>query len=301
MNNVKKRTGWLAALGLMLLIVAGSWTADLAGDRAPDYVVSTDSAGRSSFVRVGSAGCLATTGSGISFSSCSGCSGCSGNRAFLGVELEEEIDHPEGGARLTEIVEDSPAERAGLERDDIVVGIDGHTVRGPAALSHRLHELEPGDSVTIEIIRDGRSQTIDAELGRRTSVWGSVVAPRFAPRTPAGRAYATAVFGGSTRAQLGVQLSETTAELRRFLGGNDDAGVLVAKVLSGTAAEDAGVQVGDLIVSVNGEEVANHWTLKQALSEQEGTFKLEIVREGVPVTLEVRFPESDDRPTGPTA
>src|SRR5262245_20463763 len=55
--------------------------------------------------------------------------------AFLGVNTREETEHADGGARITEVVEDSPAAKAGLAEDDIVVSFDGHTVRGPVGLT----------------------------------------------------------------------------------------------------------------------------------------------------------------------
>jgi membrane-associated protease RseP (regulator of RpoE activity) len=176
--------------------------------------------------------------------------------AYLGVSLEEETEHPEGGARVTDVVEGSPAAAGGLREEDIIVGFAGQTIRGPAGLTERLHEQEAGDSVSIEIIREGREQTLEVELGSRAEAWPYSVAPlralpRYAP--PSGvwsldcedddcRALTFGPFG---RPRLGVQLVETTRELRRHFGGNDTAGVLVSKVLGGTAAEEAGIEVGD--------------------------------------------------------
>ncbi len=85
--------------------------------------------------------------------------------AFMGVVLEEETDYPEGGARITQVVDDSPADEAGLKKGDIVVGFDGKTVRGPLSLSNKIDDLEPGDQVEVTIVRDGREQTVDLELG----------------------------------------------------------------------------------------------------------------------------------------
>ncbi len=67
-----------------------------------------------------------------------------GERAYLGVQLEEETEHPEGGARVTEIVDDSPADDAGLEEGDIIVAFDGHSVRGPVGLTKRIHDHRAG-------------------------------------------------------------------------------------------------------------------------------------------------------------
>ena len=59
------------------------------------------------------------------------------SRAYLGIQLEEEIDDPEGGARVTEVVEGSPAERAEIEVGDIIVGATRDTVVLVAGTSHQ--------------------------------------------------------------------------------------------------------------------------------------------------------------------
>jgi len=49
--------------------------------------------------------------------------------AYLGVQIEEEIEHSEGGARVTRVVEDSPADKAGLEEGDVIVGLSRRSSR----------------------------------------------------------------------------------------------------------------------------------------------------------------------------
>jgi membrane-associated protease RseP (regulator of RpoE activity) len=105
--------------------------------------------------------------------------------AYMGVQLEEETEHPEGGARVSEVVHDSPAEKAGLQAGDIIVVFDGKTIRGPVALTKQIHERKPGDTVRIDVLRDGKVKTLDIEL-----------ADRFAGRGR--RGYRVAPFGDMT-------------------------------------------------------------------------------------------------------
>jgi membrane-associated protease RseP (regulator of RpoE activity) len=254
--------------------------------------------------------------------------------AYLGVNIEEEIDHPEGGARITHVVDRSPADEAGLRVDDVVVEFDGHVVRGPAALTRRIHEREPGDRVTLKIIRDDSERTLDVELGRRSDIWKplelgehSLVLPEgswklglegleledlgeriregLAPlrHCEEGDCVQLWGLGWGDRPRLGVQLVEATPELRRHLGGTDDEGVLVSKVLSGTPAERAGIRVGDLIVSVGGETIEDVQDLRRALAGRAGeTFTVEVIRDERRRTIEVTLPEAeDDDATGPRA
>ena len=86
--------------------------------------------------------------------------------AYLGVRLIEETEHPEGGARITWILEDSPADRAGLREGDIIVGLDELPIRGPLALTRRIESRSPGETVELVIVRDRQERTVVAELGK---------------------------------------------------------------------------------------------------------------------------------------
>jgi serine protease Do len=100
-----------------------------------------------------------------------------------------------------------------------------------------------------------------------------------------------------------VQLVEVTPELREHLGGRGSGGVLVSKVIAGTPAEEGGIEVGDLIVAVDGETVENAGDLQRAVARLDGEeVDVEIVRNGRASTLSITFPEADSvRPTGPRA
>lgn len=237
-------------------------------------------------------------------------------RPYLGIRSEEETDRAEGGARLVEVVPDSPAARAGLEEGDVIVRFGEHTVRGPASLSRRINERDPGDEVRITVRRGDETLALDVELGKRSSSFyfqvDPGVEPGFAePRIEAdvgrllgeGFSFSTPRLGELfSRHRLGVQLVETTPELREHLGGSESAGVLVSKVLVGTPAAAAGIRVGDLLVSVDGRDVADVAGLREALAEAGVSCSIELVREGKRRTLDVRFPDPDDEPpTGPRA
>jgi len=251
--------------------------------------------------------------------------GASGE-AYLGVELEEETELAEGGARITNVVDESPAAAAGLEEGDVIVEFDEQVVRGPVGLSKKIESRSPGEHVRITVVRDGHKVKLEAELGRRElprvytfdgkhleQVEGEI-ADRLKKAKGRAKAYnfalpevRTAPYASLlldwTRPKLGVQLVDTTPELRRHLGGSDERGVLVSKVLSGTPAQRAGIAVGDLIVSVDGKPVGSVEDLRAALEGHEGkTFRVAVVREGRPLDLEVTFPKPEDEvPTGPRA
>ena len=85
--------------------------------------------------------------------------------AYLGVQLEEETEHPEGGARVTHVVDGSPADEAGIREGDIIVEFDGRVIRGPVGLTRRIHDSSPGDHTAIVVVRDGRRSYAVRETG----------------------------------------------------------------------------------------------------------------------------------------
>ena len=252
----------------------------------------------------------------------------SGNKAFLGVELEEETEHPEGGARIGRVVEDSAAEKAGLEEGDIIVAFEGHTIRGPMAVTKRLGDKDPGDTISITVVRDGRERSFDVELGERAGHRmlfhgddGLFVVPRLQGLLGCEEDDDDCSFSWSCsgddcdgvtlglgsffghKPMLGVQLVHVTDELREHLGGEEGTGTLVSKIVSGSPAEDAGIEVGDLIVAVDGEPVEDAGDIREALQGKEGeTFDVEVIRDRRRTSITVTIPEPDDEaPSGPRA
>jgi len=254
-----------------------------------------------------------------------------GETAYLGVSVQEETEHPDGGARINHVVDGSPAEQAGLQDGDIVVGFNGQPVRGPRSLTEKIHDAAPGDSARLEVIRDGSRQTLTAELGERPGSfsfsWTGESAPfhfEFDEKELGERMQELQErlkglnleipeldlhgnqlrFFARSRPVLGVQLVDTTPELRVHLGATEDAGVLVGKVLEDMPAETAGIRVGDLIIAVDGDDIRSSGDLIHALMGKDGeTVKIDVVRDRGIKTIHVAIPEAeeDDDVSGPRA
>ncbi len=76
-----------------------------------------------------------------------------------------------GGALVTEVVEDSPAERAGLRQGDIILEVNGETL-SEISLSEMLSDYDPGDEIELLIWRQGRERTVTVTLGRHPDKGG---------------------------------------------------------------------------------------------------------------------------------
>ncbi|MDP8969548.1 MAG: trypsin-like peptidase domain-containing protein, partial [Actinomycetota bacterium] len=77
------------------------------------------------------------------------------------------------GAVIVEVVPGSAADRAGLERGDIVTAIDGEPVSGMVELAGRIRSLAPGDRVTLTVVRDGERRNVDVTLDATAATRGS--------------------------------------------------------------------------------------------------------------------------------
>jgi S1-C subfamily serine protease len=221
------------------------------------------------------------------------------------------------------IVEDSAAERAGLEIGDVIVGIDGDEVEGPFDLTKRILGSAPGDSIDLEIMRDGRRQTLTAELGEHEGFDVEAFEMKMEGLNERLENLDIHIEGldehledlslhidedidieglqrkiiaiSSHRPMLGVQLVEATPELREHMGSDSEAGVLVSKVLPDMPAEEAGVEVGDLIVGVDGENIEDAGDLISALRKKAGeTIRVDVIRDGRALSLDVSLPEREE-------
>ncbi len=253
-----------------------------------------------------------------------------GHGGYLGVSLTE--GRRNGGARIVAVMDDSPAAEAGLREDDVIIAVDGDEVRRPGDLTRLIRRAEPGDEIELEVRRGDRERSIVVELGERPSSFAfafgsdSDFSSGFSFNLeglegqmeglmerlegmnldlPFGNFHGSAgsrLFSfHSDRPRLGIQVIQPTAELREFMGGPGDAGIIVGKVLPDTPAEEAGVAVGDLILAVDGDEIRNIGDLLRALGRSSGELTLELVRNGRTVTLDVILPENErDEDPGPT-
>ncbi|ROR34562.1 serine protease Do/serine protease DegQ [Inmirania thermothiophila] len=147
------------------------------------------------------------------------------------------------GAVIAQVVPGSPAEKAGLQPGDVVVEINGRRVRNSADLRNAIGLLRVGERVRLEIVRDGRRRTVEAEIAE----------PEIAR-----------VDGGRIHPRLeGTVLSEIEPGSEAARQGLE--GVVIAEVEPGSPAARAGLRPGDVIVSANRRRVTSLEALRQAV------------------------------------
>ena len=167
-------------------------------------------------------------------------------RGWLGVQIQpvtDDIAESLGlaeaqGALVTEPQSDTPAAKAGIEAGDVVTAVNGETVKGPRELARTIGMLEPGKKVDLTIWRDGKSEQKTVTLGTLPMDMASASPDDNAPQNEAPSAQTTLDDFGLT-----------------VVPSDDGKGLVITDVAQDSAASDRGLQAGDVILSVNNQEV----------------------------------------------
>ncbi len=141
------------------------------------------------------------------------------------------------GALVASVVDDSPAEKAGIKPGDVITKLNDQKVGNPRDLAIKVAGVVPNTKVTLTFLRNGTTETAQATVALKTG--GSN-----------GQAAGQGSSGNNT-GSIGVTLAALTPDLRQQLGLDDDVkGVVVRDVQGGSAADQAGLKAGDVIVGV---------------------------------------------------
>jgi len=197
--------------------------------------------------------------------------------ARLGVALQE-LNQPlaesfglskPDGAVISRVDADSAASAAGLKAGDVILKIDGVAVQRSGDISSRIGMMQPGEKITLQVWRDRATREVTAKLGSAQ------------PEKTADAGDETGEAGG----KLGLALRPLTREERSQAGL--DRGLVVEEV-SG-AAQRAGVQPGDIVMSVNGAPVTSVDQVRQSLKDKPKTVALLVQRGDTQLFIPVRL------------
>ncbi|HEY6247855.1 MAG TPA: PDZ domain-containing protein [Pyrinomonadaceae bacterium] len=196
------------------------------------------------------------------------------------------------GVGVTRIVKDSPAEKAGLQKDDVILRIDGDNVTSVRKLNRVVSEIAPDQSVRVTISRAGSEQELTATMGRRAEndfrgllrdnpgnwEWEG---PAFTNDGPW-------VFALAGSRRIGISTTELTKQLADYFGVTGGRGVLVTNVSDDGPAAKAGLRAGDVITAVDGETVDANGDISRAINrKKDGEVTLTIIRNKSQQTLRV--------------
>ena len=163
----------------------------------------------------------------------------------LSPDLVEQLDLPADtkGALVANTIEDAPAQKFGIEPGDVIVGIDGTAVDDSSDVVTRLGLMKPGKKVQLELYRNGKKRRIGVTLGE----WPG------AERSMAGGMGSKNDSGNAGK--LGLALAPSSSQAMERFGLTSKGGLVVMDVRPDSPAAEAGLQPGDLILSVNRKDV----------------------------------------------
>jgi serine protease Do len=178
-------------------------------------------------------------------------------RGWLGVSIQSvtpEIKEKFGlktkdGALIGDVTKDSPAEKGGLKRGDLIINFDGKKVKEMNILPSMVAETPVGKKVEIIVIRKGKEKRLTVKVGELEED------TRVAAAIP------------EIEENFGLSVQELTPELAESLSLKGEKGVVISGVRRGSPASEAGLQRGDLIQEIERQTVENMDDYKKIIQE----------------------------------
>jgi serine protease Do len=231
--------------------------------------------------------------------------------SFLGVHSEDINKENMGrygmrevrGVGITQVVKDSPAEKAGLRKDDVILRFEGDNVTSARKLTRLVSEVAPDHTARLTVSRGGAEQEVTVTIGKRENSMNAfhrleglkdfegleklkelhkVMPPgaqtwKWENYGPDANSMVFS-FGGGRR--IGVSTAQLTKQLADYFGISDGKGVLVTSVVDDSPAAKAGIKAGDVITTVDAEKVEGSGDLSRAINKKkDGDVTLTIVRD----------------------
>ncbi len=222
------------------------------------------------------------------------------SRSYLGVgvrEVDAEIARQkklpeERGVEITSVAENSPAEKAGLKKGDVVLEYNGQPVQGVEQFIRLVRETPVGRSVTLKVSRDGSIHTLTATIGtcRNCGPFGAL-GPFEIPDIQSWSLDLPNIYTSWRSGVLGIEAEALQSQLAEYFGVKE--GVLVRSVKPDSPAARAGLRAGDVIIKAGETRVAKPRDVSRALRSAAGkSLQFTIVRDKREMTVTVTL----DRP-----
>jgi len=185
-------------------------------------------------------------------------------RGWLGVSIQPvttEIAAALGrkdtdGALIAEVLDGSPAQKAGFENGDLVLKLNGRGIASPRDLTRSISAISPGEKAKVSVLRNGAEKQLAVTLGQRDQE--QVAANDDAPSRSE----------DSLSKSVGLRVAELSdATRQQFRIADGVNGVLVTAVKPGSAAEEAGLRPGVVILQVDGAAVTTTASLKSKVAD----------------------------------
>jgi serine protease Do len=141
----------------------------------------------------------------------------------------------------------SPADKAGLQRYDVIIGINGNPIEDGDDLQFKIAEIKPGTTVNLTIIREGKEKTVSVKIAEKETTQESE------PVSSSGK-------------NIGLKVQEMTSSIARKYGYQTEEGLIITEVERYSEADRKGLETGDIILEVNRKKVETINDLEKILN-----------------------------------
>jgi serine protease Do len=238
---------------------------------------------------------------------------------YLGVDFEnltrqqrEKLHLPSNeGVEIAAVDHDAPAGKVGLLSNDVIVKLDGKKAQNVEGLIDALHKMNPGQTVVLDIVRDGKPMEITVVLADRDTVekeaWSQhYTVPDPQAQAPEQSAAPTSFLGEATSEigktfssngglmsyipgtppYTGINLDVLNPQLARYFGLKNSTGLLVKSIDPNSPGVRAGVQAGDVICKADDVPMTSRSKWNHALRQNKNAaIKLQVLRNRQPQIL----------------
>jgi serine protease Do len=199
---------------------------------------------------------------------------------WIGIRVEDQKDR---GVIVKSVEPNSPASKAGLKENDVIMQFNKEDVAGVQQFTRLVRETPVGRTVELKVRRDNRDQTLRVTTERsprpgfdnfdfndfNLRLPNVRIRPRDIPQ----------VQVNTTFSMAGIRVERLTDQLRDFFGVYSNGGVLVTSVDAGSAAEKAGLKAGDVITSIDGKMIRSTNDFSREMRARGAKATLKIVRD----------------------
>jgi serine protease Do len=240
-----------------------------------------------------------------------------GKRGYLGVELKDidrklkekknlTVDH---GVYIQSVIEDSPADKAGFKRGDVIVKFGDETIDDAEDLTEVVRNTKPKTVVKVELYRKTEKKIVDVTVGKlkNPTVLGGNY---FNLDTDGSDDALLKMYGSPSISKIpkhlnisifsqsgigGMKVQTLTKQLGEYFGAPNGKGALVSEVNKESNAEKAGFKAGDVIINVDGNRIEDVSDFEEEISDRDGKdVPVEIIRDRKSVKLTLTIEEQDE-------
>ncbi|HPK06455.1 MAG TPA: PDZ domain-containing protein, partial [Aminivibrio sp.] len=180
----------------------------------------------------------------------------------------------ENGAVISDVLADSPAEKAGLQRGDVILTVNGEKIKDHQEFVSRIRQRLSGEKVTLGIIRQKKKSDVPVTLGEMPGNEGTAIT--------------ASSDGAKMLKDLGLEVAPVSEEIQKKHNLKNREGLAVTAVEEGSYAARGGIREGDILLEVNGIRLKKAGDLEKVASRRGRSTVLLVWRDGRTFFVSIR-------------